>query len=609
MGSWHQMATPQRKANPDSIKPRKAAAPRKSPPAAAPDTPKRAFNSTYIREPDKIADAATGMTVLIEAIQKEDLIRLEQLLEAGASPNKATKDGRAPLHHAARLGNTRICDMLFEYGAAVNPRDKQLETPLFDALKAPDPVAMLDFLLKAGLDADIANADGRIPLHAAAESGGTAAIRRLLESTGNPNRPDKKGYQPLHVACEKNTVEAVQAVLFERVAVFSASSDGDTCLHLAAARTDTTDVAQYLLKTEAAGLVNAVNINGRSPLHTAVRREHEALARAMIDAGANVNLPDNTGATPLHEAAEVNSLKMAKLLIENGADVAKSHALRRVTPLILAIKNDSRAMVDLLMRHDADPSQADADGHTPLMAAAYRAADSIVTLLLGAGADAKARDRLGRNVLQHCNSNVKAATLNKLIDAGAEADGRDNWKRSPLLSAIMDHNQALAQVLLERKVDANAQDEQGNAPLNVALQRRQTGLIDALLKAGASPNTKERWSQQTPLHIACAAGLEREAEKLIDAGADLTAKDNQGRTPLHLAVLNSYTSATIVTALLKKGADPLAEDNSRSTPYDMAYGLDKMKALDLIRQHLAKKGNPAKPKRYNPWGNGPYGGF
>lgn len=602
------MATPKRKPAGESPAPRKRSTPKNPGAAGGPDAPKRAFNSTYIREPDKIADAATGMTVLIEAIAAGDMIRLEQLLEAGASPNKATKDGRTPLHHAARLGRADICAMLFDYGAAINPRDKQLQTPLFDALEAPDPVAMLDFLVSAGLDADIANAEGRIPLHKAAESGSVPAIRKLLECTGNPNRPDAKGFQPLHVAAEKNTVEAVQAVLFERVAVFSANNEGDTCLHLAAARTDSTDVAQYLLKTEAAGLVNAVNINGRSPLHTAVRREHEALARAMIEGGGGVNLPDNTGATPLHEAAEINSLKMAKLLIENGADVAKSHAIKRVTPLILAIKNDSRAMVDLLMRHGADPSQADADGHTPLMAASFRAADSIVTLLLQAGADAKAKDRLGRNVLQHCNGGLKAETLNRLIDAGAEADGRDSWKRSPLLSAILDSNQVLAQVLLARGVDANVQDDQGNSALNTALQRRQLGLIDGLLKAGADPNTKERWSNQTALHIACASGLEAQAEKLLAAGADVTAKDSQGRTPLHTAVLNSYTSATIVAALLKKGADPLAEDNARNTPYDMAFGLDKTRALDLIRQHLQRKGSNVKPKRYNPWG-GPYGGF
>ncbi len=582
----------------------------KPPAKSAPRTPKEKFNATFIREPDKIVDEQTGRTALIDAILKEDLPRIERLLEAGASANKNTKDGKSPLHYAVRLGSEAIADMLLEHGAALNPRDKQLQTPLFEALQAPDPVKMLNYLFANKADADIPNDAGRIPLHLAAESGSPEIIRRLLEDTGNPNRPDNKGYQPLHLAAEKNTVAAVQAVLFERVAVFSAVNDGDTCLHLAAARTDSTAVAEYLLKTEAAGLVNAVNLMGRSPLHLAVIRQHANLAQEIIDAGANVNMPDNTGATPLHEAAEVNSLKLAKLLITNGADVAKSHALRRVTPLILAIRNDSKPMVDLLLRHDADPSLADSDGHTPLMAASYKSSDAVVGTLLGAGADAKARDKLGRNVLQHCGSSLSAATINKLIDGGAEPDGLDTWKRTPLLSAIMDHNTTLATVLLERKVNANVTDEQGNSPLNVALQRRQTALLDSLLKAGADPNGKDRWSQQTALHLACNLGLDTEVGKLLEAGADVKAKDQQGRTPLHTAVLNSYSSAESVKALLKKGADPLAQDNAGNTPFDMAYGLDKHRALQLIKEDLGKKGKAGtQPKRYNPWGGGPYGGF
>jgi len=582
----------------------------KAPAKAATRGPKDKFNGTYIREPDKVSDAQTGRTVLIDAMLKGDLLQMEKLLEAGASANKATKDGKSPLHYAIRLGNTEMADMLLEYGARLNPKDKSLETPLFEALKAPEPLKMLDYLLKAGADADMPNDAGRIPLHAAAESGGADVIRRLLEDTGNPNRPDAKGYQPLHVACEKNTVDAVQAVLFERVAVFSSVNDGDTCLHLAAARTDSTAVAEFLLKTEAAGLVNAVNLNGRTPLHLAVIRQHEALAKEMIEAGANVNQPDNSGATPLHEAAETNNVKLARTLIENGADVSKSQSIRRVTPLIIAIRNDSRAMVDLFMRHDADPSLPDADGQTPLMAAVAKGSDAVVGVLLAAGADARSRDKLGRNVLQHCNSSLPKATLVKLIDAGAEIDGRDTWKRTPLLSAVMDGNITLAQTLLERKVDASVVDEQGNSPLNVALQRRQLGVVDALLKGGADPNGKDRWSQQTALHLACNLGLESEVGKLLDAGADVTAKDHQGRTPLHTAVLNSYNSAESVRQLLKKGADPLAEDNARNTPYDMAYGLDKHRALQLIKETLARKGKQGvQPKRYNPWGGGPYGGF
>ena len=573
-------------------------------------TPASTFNSTFIRFPDKVTDEASGRTVLIDAILSSDSAKMVKLLEGGASPNKTTKDGKSPLHYAVRLGNFDAVEILLEAGAQVNPRDKALATPLFDALSCPQPVNMIDLLLDAGASADIPNIDGKVPLHVAAESAPVAVIRQLIEATENPNRPDARGYQPLHRACEKNTVEAVQAILFERVAVFSSCMDGDTCLHLAASRDDTTAVAEYLLTTEAAQLVNAVNLMGRSPLHLAVLHKHHALVGDILEAGAHINMPDAKGFTALHEAAELNDLKMARQLIDAGADVAKSQQSHRVTPLILAIKANANDIVELLLSHAADPSADDADGVTPLMAAANKPSNDIVNTLLGAGADATVKDRLGRNVLQHCNPALKEETMGKLIDAGADVNNRDTWKRTPLISAVMDHNISMARKLLEKGADANAKDDNGATPLQVALNYRKLELIDELLKKGADPNARDKWSNQTMLAVCCSLGLEKEAEKLVAAGADLTAKDNSGMTPLHIAVKNSYSSSDIVRVMLKAGADPLIADNAGHTAFDMAYSLDKAAATQMITQHLKDKGIEAKPSRYNPWGGGGWpGGF
>jgi ankyrin repeat protein len=587
-------------ANDDDVKATPASSDKPGPKSA-----KEGFK--YIREPDRIVDPATNQTVLIEAILAQDVNKVANLLDAGASPNKATRDGRSPLHHAVSVGSEEIAVMLMEFGCQLNPRDKERKTPLFEALKQESTHKMISFLLEAGCDADITDADGQLPLHVAAGNATVPVIRALLEYTDNANRPDNKGYQPLHRAAEKNTVESVQALLFERVAIFSSNNEGDTALHLAANRTDSTAVADYLLKTEGSGLVNAVNINGRTPLHIAVLRRHEKLAVRMIDKGANVNLPDKQGATPLHDAAEADSLKLAKILIESGADVAKCDSQQRTTPLILSIRSGSKRMMALLLESGADPSKADSDGVTPLMAASFKANDEAVGTLLGAGADCAARDRQGRNVLQHVSAALKLDTLKKLMDGGAELDGRDSWKRTPLLSAIMDHNMALAKELLDRGVNVNAVDDQGNSPLHLALSRRKLEIIDKLIEKGVDTEVKERWSQQTALHVACQSGLESEVAKLVKAGAKVNAKDQSGRTPLHLAVLNSYSSAAMVRSLLAGGADPLAEDNQRYTPYDMAHGLDKRPATEAIKQHLQKKGLNPTPKRYNGYG-GYYGG-
>lgn len=564
------------------------------------------FNSTYVRFPDKITDEATGRTVLIDAIIEGDREKIARLLEAGSNPNKATKDGKSPLHYAVKLGHGDICDMILDAGAQLNPRDKELKTPMFDALSSPNPKKMVDFLLEAGVSADIEDSQGRIPLHAAAESGSTDVIKSLAAKTANPTRPDARGVQPLHLAAEKNTVDAVQALLFERVGVFSSTHDGDTVLHLATTRKDSDDVALFLLKTEAAQLVNAVNLSGRSPLHLAVLHKKESLSQAYLNLGADVNLPDKQGFTPLHEACDTNNLRMARLLISSGADVGKVQQLNRVTPLILSIRRGNKAMAEMLLDNSADANLADGDGITPLMSAASKPDSAIAGLLLAAGANTTAKDRLGRNVLQHCSAMLDETVMKSFIDAGADINNRDTWQRAPLLTAMTERNAPLIKLLLNAGADPNVKDDQGSSPLYIAMQQRLFDQIDLLLKKGADPNIKDRWSEQPMLSYACVLGLESVVKKLIDGGADINAVDRDGRTPLHHAVLNSWNSSESVRHLLEAGADPLKKDKQGWSAFDMAFGLDKSGPLKQIRDKLKKDGITTQPKRYNPWG-GPSG--
>ena len=60
--------------------------------------------------------------------------------------------------------------------------------------------------------------------------------------------------------------------------------------------------------------------------------------------------------------------------------------------------------------------------------------------------------------------------------------------------------------------------------------------------------------------------------RLIGAGADKEAKDQDSRTPLHLAATRGYT--TVVTYLIEAGADKEAKDRVGRTPLHFAawYG-------------------------------------
>jgi len=91
-----------------------------------------------------------------------------------------------------------------------------------------------------------------------------------------------------------------------------------TGLHIAAEK-DLLEAAKWLINEGAD--VNAKNPeSGSTPLHYAAREDSVDVARLLISRGANVNAKESDGWTPLHRAAYNNSLKLAQLLIDNGAD-------------------------------------------------------------------------------------------------------------------------------------------------------------------------------------------------------------------------------------------------------------------------------------------------
>ena len=61
-----------------------------------------------------------------------------------------------------------------------------------------------------------------------------------------------------------------------------------------------------------------------------------------------------------------------------------------------------------------------------------------------------------------------------------------------------------------------------------------------------------------PLHQAVADGNIAEVKRLIDGGADINAKEEDGLTPLHIAAFAGQTK--IALALIKVGADIHAKE-------------------------------------------------
>ncbi len=75
--------------------------------------------------------------------------------------------------------------------------------------------------------------------------------------------------------------------------------------------------------------VNAVEGQGRAPLHVAVFMRQTGAARVLIEAGADANAADAEGVTPLDMADHVGDDESVRMLLDAGARPPKGFRRKR----------------------------------------------------------------------------------------------------------------------------------------------------------------------------------------------------------------------------------------------------------------------------------------
>lgn len=130
-------------------------------------------------------------------------------------------------------------------------------------------------------------------------------------------------------------------------------------------------------------------------------------------------------------------------------------------------------------------------------------------------------------------------------------------------------------------------------PLHDALDAGNIEQARDVLERGAvvihtHPQDRDKW-ELTPLHYAAMAGRLEDVLTLLQAGADIEARDRDGNTPLHEAARCNSTQAALM--LLQHGAQIHACNDEGSTPLHLAayYG-----SVDVARA-LLQQGATVKP--------------
>ena len=114
------------------------------------------------------------------------------LLDEGAKVNATDRQGRSPLHEAARKDRLKAAELLIDRKADPDIKDKKGRTPLHDAV-LNSKTGITEILIEKGADPDIQDKQGRTPLHDAVLNSKTRSTEILIEKGANPDIRDKSG--------------------------------------------------------------------------------------------------------------------------------------------------------------------------------------------------------------------------------------------------------------------------------------------------------------------------------------------------------------------------------------------------------------------------------
>lgn len=335
---------------------------------------------------------------LIDAVNKGDVDRVQQLLEQGADANVCEESGGwTPLHNAVQSGRVDIVNLLLQHGADPRRKKKNGATPFIIAGIRGD-VSLLQIFLSRGANIDECDMHGFTAFMEAAEYGKVEALKFLFAEGANVNlrrettedkmRLKQGGATALMSAAENGHPEVVRILLDEMKAEADARDNmGRNALIRTLLNRRSERVSKHVEEITSILIQHGADVNvrgegGRTPLISAVEREHTGLVQMLLSQrDIQVNDRDSQGRTALLIAVERKLKEIVQLLLGKGADTKCGDLVW------IARRNYDHDLVELLLSHEADhdtdPPARDWSPHSAHWAEALKRLHSMTRPMIG----------------------------------------------------------------------------------------------------------------------------------------------------------------------------------------------------------------------------------
>lgn len=523
---------------------------------AAQDGEASTLRRLFERDPDLYRAEYAYTQPIHLAVQEGHPAAVATLLGAGADPAAVALDSDSLLTIARDRGHDRVARLLEAAHAErgqVQPSRFATDHPIFEAVDADDR-ERIDSLLAE--DAELVHRTDRAggtPLHRAVAAGARASASLLIErgayihalhgaGPGSEQGYAATAFQPVDLALWTGPFWNVRGDL--ETARLLVRHGATVDVTIATALGDRHQVQSIL--DAAPERVNDERPCGKRALSTAVEHGHEAIARLLLERGADPNAPEGATAprgVALHAAARTGNRPMVELLLAHAADpngeidssgsatyAAQSREIRQ----LMLDHGGKLAPYDLVWLGEeeealrcvrADPASAHEGCGGVLAAACTLGKRDLVERLLEAGARVAPVVNSCRSYLL-CDPDL----LRLLLSSGMDPD-LPSWQLVTPLHTLCGrdgrgrprpHREACAEILLEAGADIDACDEAyRSTPLAWAARNGLTDMVTLLLRYGAKTHlpdippwaTPQAWAERRGRHEIAAILRAQEARR------------------------------------------------------------------------------------------------